>query len=130
MIPIQPLQIVYMEHRDARLSAEVIQTANRDRIWSRPLMLVLGLPNRTDRRRRAITEAAENPDQSALRFFDLEQSPDLVWPMDAFEPAFDTEFFSLMVNLKVSNKSASTEQAQRALRHFLQSCWHPPRSAG
>ncbi len=129
MIPIQPLQIVYIEHRDARLYAEVIQTANRDRIWSRPLMLVVGLPHRPDGRRQAIAEAAENPDHTSLQLFDLEQSPDLVWPMDAFQPAFDTEFFSLMVHSKVSHHH-SPEQAQRALRHFLQDCWQPPRSAG
>jgi len=130
MIPIQPLQIVYIEHRDARLYAEVIQTANRDRIWSRPLMLVLGLPNRLERRQRALAEAAEDPEKTSLRLYDLEHAPDLVWPMSAFEPAFDTEFFSLMVHLKVNDRRKSPEQAQIALHHFLQDCWQPPRSAG
>ncbi|MEL7505626.1 MAG: hypothetical protein AAFN18_24520 [Cyanobacteria bacterium J06554_6] len=129
MPTIHPLQIVYIEHQDARLYAEVIQTANDDRIWSRPLMIVEGLPSHSIGRQQAISEAAIDPNNSQLTLFDLEQSPDLVWPMAAFELALDTEFFSLMFHLKVnSNPSDSGEKAQAAFRHFLQGCWQPPRT--
>ncbi|MEO0539587.1 MAG: hypothetical protein AAFZ80_01850 [Cyanobacteria bacterium P01_A01_bin.105] len=130
MMTVQPLQIVYIEYRDARLYAEVIQSASRDRIWARPLMLVSGLPSRADSRRRAISEAAEDSSRSSLALFDLDQAPDLVWPMSAFEPAMDVEFFSLMVHLKVNDDQQPPEKAQLALRHFLQGCWYQPQPVG
>jgi hypothetical protein len=120
---IQPLQILYLEHQDERLYAEVIQSANEHRLWARPLMLIQGLPIDSDLRQNCIADAAADFETCQLELHDLQFAPDMVWPLDDFQIAFDIDFFSLLVNLKVSPKRANSQESHHAFNHFLQGCW-------
>jgi hypothetical protein len=123
MTRITPSQILYLEYGDARLYAEAIQTADRHRLWARPLMLVAGLPRDTYQRQGAIASAAADLDDCQLHLYDLDFAPDLVWPVNAFQVAFDTDFFSLLFHLKMSGSTADTQTAQARFNRFLQDCW-------
>lgn len=123
MLDIQPSQILYLEYSDARLYTEVIQTVSRKRLWARPLMLVQGLPRDPYYRQQAITTAAVDLDNCALKLLDLKSSPDLVWPRDAFHIAFDTDFFSLLFHLKISEHPIDSEEVRQQFKQFVQGCW-------
>ncbi|MEM9162659.1 MAG: hypothetical protein AAGC54_06265 [Cyanobacteria bacterium P01_F01_bin.4] len=123
MLDIQPSQILYLEYGDARLYTEVIQTVSRNRLWARPLMLVQGLPRDPYYRQQAITTAAVDLDNCALALHDLKSSPDLVWPRDAFHIAFDTDFFSLLFHLKISEHPIDSEEVRQQFKNFVQGCW-------
>jgi hypothetical protein len=124
MVTIKPSQIVFLEHQDARLYTEVIQTAGFQRLWARPLMLVRGLPEDDYLRQQAISRAATDLNRCTLELYDLKAAPDLVWPQAAFNIAFDTDFFSLLFHLRVSDSTPENPIAQHQFNCFLQACWH------
>ncbi|MEM8804523.1 MAG: hypothetical protein AAGF01_00555 [Cyanobacteria bacterium P01_G01_bin.38] len=130
MLDIQPSQILYLEYGDARLYIEVIQTVSRNRLWARPLMLVQGLPRDPYHRQQAITTAAVDLDNCALTLLDLKSSPDLVWPRDAFHIAFDTDFFSLLFHLKISERPIDSEEVRQQFKQFVQGCWQKYTASG
>ncbi|MEL6350980.1 MAG: hypothetical protein AAFR58_04380 [Cyanobacteria bacterium J06627_28] len=124
-----PSQILYLEHDDARLYADAIQViSTRQLCWVRPTLLIQGLPESDQTLRQAvISNAAQCPEQSGLTLYDLEGSPDLIWPLTPFEIAYDIDFFSLLVQLKISSNSAALPAGKQQLHQFTHSFWrkHP-----
>lgn len=108
----QPRQIVYLEHQNCCLYAEVVQEIpERQMCWVRPLMLVVD---------------ARDPSPQVR---DLRSASDLVWPIQAFSPALDTEVIPFLVALE-SPELASGEMAQTArsqLNQFIQQVWQKER---
>ncbi|MEM8610532.1 MAG: hypothetical protein AAGF93_00830 [Cyanobacteria bacterium P01_H01_bin.105] len=124
MVSINPGQIVYLECLDQRLYAEAIQLAGSVRLWCRPLMLVCHLPYGSRQQQMKIAEAATDPETCNLDLYDLKTAPDLVWPMDRFKLAFDTDFFALLFHLRIADDSGSEELAKQHFQHFLHTCWN------
>ncbi|MEM6253871.1 MAG: hypothetical protein AAF821_13210 [Cyanobacteria bacterium P01_D01_bin.156] len=129
MITINPGQIVYLECLDQRLYAEAIQVAGSIRLWCRPLMLVAHLPCESHLQQQVIADAAISPETSSLELYDLKTAPDLVWPIDSFKMAFDTDFFALLFHLRLADNKGAEEQAKQEFQHFLHTCWNYSGSA-
>jgi len=122
-----PSQILYLEHGSARLYAEAIQVVeNRHLCWARPTLLIHGLPetNKQDVRQEAIAAAATAPVRSELTLYDLEGGPDLIWPLELFQIAFDLDFFSLLVQLKMNPDEIALRSSRSQLNAFIRSFWH------
>lgn len=104
-------QIVALEAEDACLYAEVIQVvSDRQVCWVRPLMLV--------------ESAAEGSPVS----YDLRESSDLIWPLQLFRAALDTEAIPLLVELDgEAEKGAIAPGTHRRFRAFISRIWnaHP-----
>ncbi|MEM9400829.1 MAG: hypothetical protein AAF984_11540 [Verrucomicrobiota bacterium] len=122
-----PSQILYLEHGSSRLYAEAIQVIDtRHLCWARPSLLIQGLPENSNpvTRQTLISEAAQMPDESDLQLYDLEDGPDLIWPLDLFHLAFDVDFFSLLVHLKINPDDIAQRRGSGQLNEFIQSYWH------
>ena len=124
MININPGQIVYLECLDQRLYAEAIQLAGSIRLWCRPLMLVCHLPYGSRQQQMMIAKAATSPEACDLDLYDLKTAPDLVWPIDRFKLAFDTDFFALLFHLRLADDSESADLAKQHFQSFLHKCWN------
>lgn len=124
-----PSQILYLEHNDARLYADAIQVVStRQLCWVRPTLLIQGLPESNQTIRQAvISNAVQCPEQSGLTLYDLEGSPDLIWPLTPFEIAYDVDFFSLLVRLKINSNDTDVPAGKQQLHQFTHSFWrkHP-----
>ena len=137
---IAPSQILYLEHGSTRLYAEAIQIVEaRQLCWARPTLLIQDLPVRdlldsqSDApkldaqdlmdRQAAIATAAACPESSDLSFYDLEDCPDLLWPIAFFSVAFDVDFFALLVQLKRHPRNTTQGRPQRQLSEFVRSFW-------
>lgn len=107
----QQRQIVSLEHESTRLYAEVIQVIeSRQRCWVRPLMLV------------------KLPDPICPYFepqlYDLRTSADLVWPIEPFRSALDTEVIPLLVQLFSSEPQSNRDlTATQQLGQFIHHVW-------
>ena len=123
MVSINPGQIVYLECLDQRLYAEAIQLAGSVRLWCRPLMLVCELPYGSRQQQLMIAQAAADPEDCSLELYDLKTAPDLVWPIDRFKLALDTDFFALLFHLRIADDSGPEELAKQHFQHFLHTCW-------
>ncbi len=130
---IAPSQILYLEHGASRLYAEAIQIIeNRHLCWARPTLLIQGLPEaisaefstHSDARQAAITTAVATPEHTHLNLYDLEGGPDLIWPLELFQIAFDVDFFSLLVQLKINPNKTSQQHSGKQLNEFIHSFWH------
>ena len=122
-----PSQILYLEHGAERLYAEAIQVVeNRHLCWARPTLLIQGLPIAAEQgaRQAAIAGAAAHPEASSLTLYDLEGGPDLIWPLDLFQIAFDLDFFSLLVQLKMNPDEIALSHSSGQLNTFIRSFWH------
>jgi len=99
----QPRQIVFLECGTTRLYGEMIQVISaRSRCWVRPLMLASWGANGLD------------------AFYDLRQSADLVWHLNLFQPALDTEVIPLLAQLQApDDPPAARPIARGQLNHFL-----------
>lgn len=99
-------QIVALEHGDKNLYAEVIQVVDtRQLCWVRPLLLV--------------TYTQADP-----LIADLRDASDLLWPINLFQPALDTEVIVFLS--EVLAKEAKIEKdlvAQQLLHQFIQQSW-------
>ncbi|MEL7356175.1 MAG: hypothetical protein AAFY54_11740 [Cyanobacteria bacterium J06648_10] len=121
-----PSQILYLEHGSSRLYAEAIQiVSNRQVCWARPTLLIQNLPEKGTPtvRQAVIAEAAASFDSSSLQLYDLEGAPDLIWPIDPFNIAYDLDFFSLIVQIKMLPER-DAQQSRRQLNQFIRSFWH------
>lgn len=102
----QPGQIVSLDYGDRNLYAEVIQVVvERELCWVRPLLLV--------------TLTQEPP-----LITDLRDGSDLLWPINLFRPALDTEVITIMS--QVFAKAPKTEPdlaAKQQLHQFIQQVW-------
>jgi len=125
-----PSQILYLEHGSSRLYAEAIQVVSTRQVcWARPTLLVQNLPESKSSlvRQAAIADAAQSLTSSGLVMYDLEGCPDLIWPIAPFHLAYDLDFFSLLVQLKMTPDSQSQRSGSSHLSHFIHSFWqtHP-----
>ena len=121
-----PSQILYLEHGSSRLYAEAIQVIKtRHLCWSRPTLLIQGLPESSGATRQAvIADAAQYPEKTKLNVYDLEGCPDLIWPLAPFQIAYDLDFFSLLVQIKMNPDNSMQRQSSEQLNHFIQSFWN------
>lgn len=94
--------IVYLQRENHRLYAEVIQAiAPRQMLWVRPLLLDRG-----------------------TQIYDLRQTADLVWPMNLFQPALDTDAIPLLMQLQeFEGKFTPPAIARQQLHIFLHQVW-------
>ncbi len=80
-------QIVFLECRQTRLYAEVIQVLEtRPMGWVRPLALVSG----------AVIHPLGGFDSAIAK---PQTTPDMVWPLDELQPALDTDAIPLLAQL-------------------------------
>lgn len=87
----QPHQIVYLACDQSRLYTEVIEIlAERQLAWVRPLALV------TPQELLPLAAAAALGWGAAQPWHDQATIPDLLWPLDQFFPALDTDFVDLL----------------------------------
>jgi hypothetical protein len=102
----KPGQIVFLEHGDQRLYGEVIQVVvSRQLCWVRPLMLV-----------------AFN--QEAPLVTQLTQVSDLLWYINLFQPALDTEVVTLLSKVLAKEpKQDSDSFVNQQFHQFLQQVW-------
>lgn len=102
----QPGQIVSLEHGNRNLYAEVIQVVvSRHLCWVRPFLLV--------------THTAEPP-----IITDLRDGSDLLWPIELFRPALDTEIITFLGQLLAKEpKSEIDTLAKQQLHQFIQQLW-------
>lgn len=131
---IVPSQILYLDHSTSRLYAEAIQVVEqRCLCWARPTLLIQGLPASSSslelrlgrqERQAAIAAAAANPTSSPLSLYDLEDCPDLIWPLALFEIACDVDFFALLVQLKINSNEIARREGSSQLSIFIRSFWH------
>ncbi len=102
----QPLQIVCLEHLAICLYAEVIQVVeSRQVCWVRPLLLV------------------ESATDSAPSVLDLRSTVDLLWSLDSFRPALDTEILPFLATIFTSAPLQSSAHARQQLNQFVQQLW-------
>ncbi|MEM7726376.1 MAG: hypothetical protein AAF208_08380 [Cyanobacteria bacterium P01_A01_bin.45] len=103
---LQAGQIVYLEKENTRLYAEVVQTVvSRQICWVRPLLLV----------------AKTDEDTSTT---DLRNTSDLLWSLDSFRAAVDTEVIAVLSPLMVGEpKSHTIPNARKKLHQFINSMW-------
>jgi len=130
-----PSQILYLEHDSSRLYAEAIQVVDtRHLCWARPTLLIQGLPDvslpgagSVASRQNIISSAAQDPSSTTLQLYDLEGCPDLIWPLELFHIAFDVDFFSLLVQLKINPDDIAQRRSNAQLSEFIHSFWqtHP-----
>jgi hypothetical protein len=101
-------QIVFLEHDDRNLYAEVIQVVvSRQLCWVRPLLLV------------TFTQWEEQPLIS-----DLRDASDLLWPAKLFRPALDTEVISFLSQILVREPKAEPDSAAKnQLHQFIHQLW-------
>lgn len=112
-------QIVFLECRQTRLYAEVIQVLeSRQMGWLRPLALV--------------SAARVDPLGSALPPGDTDLNrpvtPDMLWPLSQLQPALDTDIMPLLTSL--TGKAGTEDPATQPLDHerltvneFVQQLW-------
>jgi hypothetical protein len=102
----QPGQIVSLKHGDMNLYAEVIQVVtSRQLCWVRPLVLVNFI--------------FESP-----QITDLRDGSDLLWPINLFRPALDTEVMTILTQILVKEpKSEPDSAAKQQLHQFINSAW-------
>ena len=99
-------QIVFLEYGDSRLYAEVIQVVvERNLCWVRPLLLVI-------------------QEWEARQVSDLRSTSDLLWAINLFQPALDTEVIELYTQILVKEpKPELFQAAKQQLHQFIQQLW-------
>lgn len=102
----QPGQIVFLEHDDCRLYAEVIQVVvSRQLCWVRPLLLV--------------AYSSKPP-----LINDLREASDLLWSVDLFQPALDTEVISMLSEVLIKEAKPGIDSiAKQQLNQFIHQVW-------
>jgi len=105
-------QIVCLEHQGTRLYTEVIQIVKSRQVgWVRPLMLV-------------ISSDSNLLDLEQCILYDLRQGADLLWPINLFRPALDTEVLPLFTHLQASKSHSDNIQiAHQQLQRFIRQVW-------
>ena len=115
-------QIVCLEHESTYLYGEVIQVIHQRKLcWVRPLILAI---------------AASNTNYSSgfsdlEEFFDVRDTSDLLWPIDLFRPALDTEIIPFLSNLEsaiLDNDSDNHRKNSQKLHWFIKKVWQANRN--
>jgi hypothetical protein len=104
----QPSQIVCLEHQNIYLYSEVVQViSDRQLCWVRPLVLAIIRDSLT-------TE----------KILDLRFTSDLLWPINLFRPALDTEVIPLLSELDSPDyRAESIQNARQQLNYYIQQFW-------
>ncbi len=112
---LKPRQIVCLEHQNAYLYSEVIQVVvSRKLCWVRPLVLAIATEQ-------TYVLKALLPVQELI---DVRRTSDLLYPLNLFRPALDTEVIPLMTQLTDLNDLADNHPlASQKLRHFIEQVW-------
>lgn len=101
----QPYQVVYLEHEQTRVYAEVIQVVQqRSLCWARPLALVV------------LAEGGQWTDGEGT-IYDLREGSDLLYPASLFQEALDVEVIPLMSRLQGMQL---TSESRRKLHEFIE----------
>ncbi|MGF1494643.1 MAG: hypothetical protein ACFBSC_19780 [Microcoleaceae cyanobacterium] len=104
--PFQSGQIVYLEHQNFCLYVEVIQVVlERQVCWVRPLFLL------------EATLPLEGDQDNQTLLYDLRQSSDLIWPIDLFQPALDTDVIQWLSQLEPLADPFLTEAGDQKMIH-------------
>ncbi|CAD5950166.1 hypothetical protein PCC9214_02502 [Planktothrix tepida] len=121
----QPGQIVGLNHLNRCLYAEVIQVVEfRGVCWVRPLMLIERL---ADQDQGDYLDVPNTPESFIL--YNLQQSPDLIWPTQLFRAALDTEVIPFLAQLDAPDvnfpgiKPVNARSAHQQLREFIRQVW-------
>lgn len=126
-LPVKPRALVCLEHDHACLYAELIEVVeNRQMYWVRPLLLKI-----SDEITGAQFKGFE-PFHPACVYHDLRQGADLLWPMNFFRPAFDTEVIPLLAQIHAWENPAAmalSPVAQQHLHQFIQQLWQAQAAA-
>ncbi|MEA5582284.1 hypothetical protein VB620_13150 [Nodularia harveyana UHCC-0300] len=103
----KPGQIVSLEHSDRNLFLEVIQVVvSRQLCWVRPLLLV------------SLTQ--ESP-----LVTDMRDASDLLWPVNLFRPALDTEVITFLSQVLVKEPNNHPDSAAKVeFNQFIHEIWH------
>ena len=111
-IPFKESQIICLEHRGTCLYGEVIQLIlERQMCWFRPICMTIKCLD-SDR-------DGENRELIQLQF-----SSDLLWPINLFRPAFDTEVIALLADLDDNRKPKQNKISHRQyLNRFIRQVW-------
>lgn len=104
----QPSQIVCLEHQNIYLYSEVVQViSDRQLCWVRPLVL-----------------AIRNDSLTIEKILDLRFTSDLLWPINLFRPALDTEVIPLLSELDSPDyRAESIQNARQQLNYYIQQFW-------
>jgi hypothetical protein len=97
---------VSLDYNSINLYAEVIQVVPaRQLCWVRPLYMV-------------------NLNDDPPLLIDLRDASDLLWPLDLFRPALDTEVITLLGEiLSKEPQGESNSLAQQQLHQFIHQIW-------
>lgn len=120
MTPLVPSQIVFLECRQTRLYAEVIQVLTaRQMGWIRPLALVSGVD---------IQPLGLAFDAGAAPL-NQPTTPDMLWPLEELLPALDTDVMPLLTGLATkpsaanASENAPSDQPQLTVNEFVHQLW-------
>lgn len=102
----EPNQIVCLESDNRYLYAEIIQViSSRQMLWVRPLVL----------------KEETGPE---CQFWNLQEGADLVWPLQLFRMALDTEVIPLLTELgSPAPEKQDQKLAHQQLRAFMDQVW-------
>lgn len=105
-------QIICLEYQHNCLYGEVIQLIpDRKLCWFRPMCLV-----------QLSCEYSQARDVNQI--IDLQSGSDLLWPMNLFRPALDTEVISLLSRLKDLDETLMPKASSRQyLNKFVRQVW-------
>ncbi len=103
-----PGQIVSLEHDDSKLYAEVIQVViSRHLCWVRPLLLLV-----------------KSSESEPPLINDLREASDLLWPLDFFRPALDTEVIPILSQVLAKEPKPEIDSSTKQLLHqFIHEVW-------
>lgn len=102
-------QILYLQNHHVRLYCELIEhVVQRELFWVRPLLLV-----------------EEELSSESATVTDLRDASDLLWSVESFQPALDTEIITYMSQLwnKESKAAVTTTPVNQLLHRFIQEFW-------
>ena len=110
-MPFKESQIICLEYQGTCLYGEVIQLIlSRQMCWFRPICMTIEKAGDRD---------GENCELIQLRF-----SSDLLWPINLFRPALDTEVISLLTDLNNNHKPKQNQTSPRQyLNQFIHQVW-------
>ncbi|WAL61548.1 hypothetical protein [Thermocoleostomius sinensis] len=126
----KPGQILYLEHQDSRLYAEVIQlVCDRNLCWVRPIALLTSATAKPFNQ--SIQPSSHYPTLPSLTIHDLRQGADLLCPPSLWRVALDTEVIPLLAQLETLDPQTSSHfvglgenrLAHSQLREFIGYLW-------
>lgn len=126
----KPGQILYIEHQNVRLYAEVIQAiSDRNLCWVRPLALVTRVTD-ANLLSHPVQWSTSCSEPEPVDLHDLRQGVDLVCPQSLFHIALDTEVMPILAELNrlkprsdlsgLGDNNIAHEQLREFIRHLWQ----------